>query len=177
MSKDDMKICYELARSHNVTLLVRYYDKFRESYTEVGTKNSNLVKRIYATCQIAHVWRCHTVANGYFYKCPQSYFLPKLLSHKKGIAVTQDGIRISNSRGFGEELLAYLNSTTPMAACRYCLGSVGKLFPHEQVRRTNWNEPQERSTEELLDPAHLMVLEEIDNGADNRCVSTERKLN
>lgn len=174
---DKMQVCREQARSHNVSLKVRFYDKFRESYSEIGTQNSTLIERIYSSCQIAHVWRCHTVVDGYFFKCPQSYFLPKKLSNKLNPVPAVDGVEISNRSTFGYELWAYLNGEDPLTTCSHCLGSVGKLFPHAQIRRIAWTEPQRHSTEDLIDKEHLLLLEERNKGADNLCVRNETKLN
>lgn len=146
------------ARLHNVVLEYYYFDNFRESYSEVGTKDTELVQRIYTTCKIAHTWHSHTIAEGYFYKCPQSLFLPKVIN-KNILKDAQDGIKISNSSEFGEELLAYLNATEPLKSCYHCLGSVGKLFPHEQIARSQWRSQQQYSTEELIDREYLAISE------------------
>lgn len=87
------------ARLHNVVLEYLYFDNFRESYSELGTKDTNLVQRIYSTCK-AHTWHSHTIAEGYFYKCSQSFFLSKeinneILSSKNGIQITRPPARIN----------------------------------------------------------------------------------
>jgi hypothetical protein len=43
-----------------------------------------------------------------------------------------DRIRITDSPEFAKDLLPYLESTEPLSSCYYCLGSLGKLFAHEQ---------------------------------------------
>ncbi|MGK7227975.1 radical SAM protein [Streptomyces hygroscopicus] len=67
------------ADKHGVRLTLAYYSHFRYSYAERGTEDDGLVRHIYDTCQIAHVWRCHTLYEGHFFKCPQSVFLPQVL--------------------------------------------------------------------------------------------------
>jgi hypothetical protein len=137
------------------------YEYFRESLSEFGTTDDELVKRIYRTCRIAHHWRCHTVQDGYFYKCPQSFFLPTKLGGSK-LRVEDNGIKIEDTAEFGQRLLNYLESQAQLPACRYCLGSVGKLFQHEQVSRKHWAEYQQRRTEDLIDIEYLELLEHIE---------------
>lgn len=158
LSREHLKKIEQKARLYNVALEYYYFDKFRESYSELGTRNSELVQRIYSTCKIAHIWRSHTIADGYFYKCPQSLFLPKIIN-KERMSPYKDGIKITDSNEFAQNLLAYLKSSEPLSSCNYCLGSVGKLFTHEQKPRIAWQEQQQFSTEELIDLGYLAASE------------------
>jgi len=47
------------AEKHGVRLRMKYFHYFRESYSELGTRDARLVERIYRTCQMANVWRCN----------------------------------------------------------------------------------------------------------------------
>ena len=145
----------ELAAEHSVTLTLHRYAEFRESHSEFGTTDRKLVQRIYDTCDIAHLWRCQTVINGVFYKCPEAYFLPVLRGEEP-----QDGLVLTAEGDLRERLLAYLNSAEALYACRFCLGTVGKAFPHQQVRRKAWRDPQRKPTEELIDYPYLAEREE-----------------
>jgi GTP 3',8-cyclase len=145
------------AIEHNVDLKILYFDSFRESYSELGTTDRNLIKRLYSTCQIAHVWQCHNVSDGYFYKCPQSLCIPRALKDIPLAKTADDGIKITDSGTFLSELQRYLESKEPLHACQYCLGSAGKLFPHEQEPRHIARAA--RSTEELVDIEFLETLE------------------
>jgi len=147
------------AKSHNVRLIIAHHNYFREAYSEIGTEDKDLVHRIYKTCKAAHVWRCHTVLNGYFFKCPQSAFIPQVLDSNTE-SFYKDGLRIVNSVDFGMQLLTFLESTSPLNSCRHCLGSVGKLFPQVQQVRREWRAPQQYPTEELLDEEFLITLEQ-----------------
>ena len=99
-----------------------YFDNFWESYSELGTKDTNLVQRIYSTYK-AHTWHSHTIAEKYFYKCPQSFFLSKEINNE--ILSSKNGIQITDSAEFAENLLVYLNSLEALLSCYHCLGSVG----------------------------------------------------
>jgi hypothetical protein len=147
---DDLDRCREAADATGTRLDVIRVEMFRESYSEVGTDDAALIRRIYQSCIIAHVWRCHTVANGVFYKCPQSYFLPKLLGTDPGM----DGVTIDEP-DLGRRLRAYLASPEPLAACRNCLGSAGRRFEHEQAPRAEFRRLQRSRTEDLIDPDYL----------------------
>jgi hypothetical protein len=139
-----------LSAEHGVEMTVHRYEQFRESHSEYGTEDLGLVRRIYNTCGIAHVWLCHAAINGVFYKCPESYFLPVLRGEDP-----RDGVVLTDDDDLGEQLLAHLNSPEPLYACRFCLGTVGLPFPHSQVKRREWRIPQQKPTEELIDYAYL----------------------
>lgn len=159
--KVDLKNLEEIeqkARLHNVVLEYFYFDNFRESYSELGTNDTELVQRIYTTCKIAHTWHSHTIAEGYFYKCPQSLFLPRVIDNDI-IKSDTNRIKIVDSTQFAQDLLAYLNATQALKSCYHCLGSVGKLFAHAQVPRSQWRSLQQYSTEELIDQEYLGISE------------------
>ena len=161
MSVEQLGHCQSKAKLHGGDLQLRCFDRFREAYSELGTKDKGLVRRIYNTCQAAHFWRCHNVSDGFLFRCPQSLFIPKLVNNDILAHPTIDGIKITDSPTFAGDLLAYLESPEPLASCYHCLGSVGKLFAHEQVSRRMWRLPQHYSTEELIDLEYLAALEEL----------------
>lgn len=154
------------ARANGVTLTVAYYSHFRYSYSELGTEDRDLVQRIYSTCQIAHVWRCHTVYAGHFFRCPQSVFLPRIFGRPHD--PWADGLRIEDGLEFAGRLRSYLTSRQPPLACRNCLGSVGRRMPHQQLRRADFRTPQQRPSEDLLDRDFLVQLR-VQPDADDGC--------
>ena len=60
-----------------------------------------------------------------------------------------------------------MTRSQPLEACKYCMGSVGKLHPHEQLPRTKWR-PLEKY-ENLLSREFLEVCEK-DVTADDGCL-------
>jgi hypothetical protein len=156
------------ARDHRVKLEIRQFTHFREPYSEVGTSNKQLVWRIFKTCQIAHVWQCHTIHDGRFYRCPQAVFLRAILIDAQ---LPDEGIVIGSSSDFGTRLKEYIERETSLAACTHCLGSVGKLYPHELIARNQWRQRQVEPTERLLDSAYLERLE-VDPKADFECIAS-----
>jgi len=134
-----------------VMVAVVYYTHFREGYSEIGTKDETLVRKIYDSCHIVHTWKSHAIVNGRFYKCPESYFISTGLDERFS-NVSPDGIKISDSLEFGNELLGFLETKEPLETCNACLGTSGKNVAHEQQRNKHlWKEWQKKPTEELID--------------------------
>jgi hypothetical protein len=155
LRQHQLEKCIDLARRHRVPLRYRRYETFQESYSEPGTDDPSLVNKIYLTCNNVHRWRCHTVAHGWFYKCAQSYTIPKGMTPDPaaGQAASQpNGIQIDDSPAFQGRLLSYLSSPEPLPACRNCLGSAGKYVEHQQVRRDGFRSVQCHPTEDLVHP-------------------------
>lgn len=157
LSEEASNLCLQRARSAGVELVFESKDDFRESYSELGTTNRRLVRAIYESCAVIHDWGCHTVALGRFYKCPQAYFLPKVVDACAGNQ-ERDSIRIADSEDFGRDLKAFLQSSRPLVSCGYCLGTSGCRFPQSQVRRVVFRKMQQRTAEELVDPALLVPI-------------------
>ncbi len=158
LSSNQKKEIRHKAALYNVDFQLTYMDNFRESYSELGSKNKELVERIYRTCKVAHIWRCHTVDNGYFYKCPQSLFIPQVIDSDR-LREHQEGIKITDSPEFFNDLLAYLKSREPLSSCYHCLGTAGKLVEHQQKSRKTWRAHQEYTIEEMIDMEYLSLLE------------------
>ena len=148
-SDDELDAIRRRAQDHAVHLLVRLAPTFRESYSEQGTNDGQLIERIYRTCEIVHVWRCHTVHEGVVYRCPQSYFLHR--PGAPGAHLPSDGLPIRRDEDFFAELYAYLNSPHGPVACRWCLGTVGRSLEHKQMSRSRWHTAQDAPSEELVD--------------------------
>jgi hypothetical protein len=93
-------------------------------------------------------------------------YLPKMLDGKFP-SPHIDGLKIIDSPTFGEELRAYLESPYPLVSCKYCLGTVGKLFPHSQVKRSEWRQLQQVKHEDMVDMEELAALEKnLNHGGD-----------
>ncbi len=158
LSSAQQQVAVTLAERHGTTLTLQYYDIFRESILDKPNKDRQLLKRVFDTCLIAHKWHCNTIEEGHFYKCPQAYLIPNSKDPESKLS-ERDGIRLQDLSGFEQSLYTYLKAPHPLAACRNCLGTVGREFPHEQVSRRKWNEFQGRPVEEMVDFDHLKALE------------------
>ena len=118
MTPKQVRTCHKKARRHGTILRMGIADEFRESHSEVGTKDISLIKKLYRTCLIVN---CHTIEKGFFFKCPPSVFLPRVLNTKFR-SPQIDGIKIVDSPSFGEELRTYLESPYPLASCKHWIG-------------------------------------------------------
>jgi organic radical activating enzyme len=142
LGRDELRACRAKAAAHGVPMVVTRVDRFRESYSEIGTEDQALVRRIYEACALK---TGHSIANGAFYKCPPSYFLPKAIG-----GLEDEGVRLDAS-DLGERLRAYLAASEPLSACGNCLGSAGRRFAQTQTARGEFRAHQQRPTEALLD--------------------------
>lgn len=152
----------DIAADYEVKFQVIRKEYFRIPYSETGTANTGLIHRIYRACRLAHLGYCHTVHQGYFYKCAPSLFLPLLHAGPP----SNDGIKIDDSKDFRQKLKRYLDSQGPLGACRHCLGSAGKRIAHHQVHRNQWRQHQKETTESLLDYDSLNVTELVMEAAE-----------
>jgi hypothetical protein len=159
MGVQKLKLYQRRARQYGVDLELRYVDCFREPCSELGTKDIQLIGRIYRTCRTAHLWRCHTVCEGYIFRCPQSVFIPRVLRGGSETNGVRDGLRIADRTTFADDLLAFLLSTSPLDSCRYCLGTVGRRFAPVQESQILPRAP--RSTEALVDWEYLNEIERM----------------
>jgi organic radical activating enzyme len=163
----DMEYIKKMApmlEERKVMVLVANYSHFREGYTEVGTKDEKLVKKIYDSCHIVHTWKSHAIVNGRFYKCPESYFISNGLKERFSSS-NPEGIEISDDSDFSKRLLDFLEAKKPLETCKVCLGTSGKNVVHEQQRnKILWRDWQKKPTEELIDYEQMeRCREEIEN--------------
>jgi hypothetical protein len=149
LEAETLRECRRSSQAHSVDLRVVRVREFRESYSEIGSGDREVIQRIYDTCHEAHIWRCHTVANGSFYKCPQSYFLGKLLHDGR------DGLTLRPASDLRKRLFTYLQNPEPLASCTNCLGTAGRRFSHTQAKRAQFRQHQARPTEDLIDHRYL----------------------
>ncbi|MCI9439377.1 MAG: radical SAM protein [Lachnospiraceae bacterium] len=120
---------------------------FRESIAQNQTQNDSIISMVYNSCVSAHAWRYLTVNNGRLYRCPQSLVFAESTSDYDD---SIDIYRIVSTNN----LLKFLENNNPCKACSQCLGSVGKLFPHEQIKRKDWFATLPLCPEEGIDFAY-----------------------
>lgn len=147
------------ARKHSVRMEAFSFDRFRATFSAQGTTDTTLVKRIYNSCEIANLWGCHTVFGKYFYKCPQAIYAPQIPGTRATHDFTEDGVPLDKKEGLFGKLYDYLDSDEPLKACGYCLGTVGKMRPHQFVKPEEWAAYHDVPAEELIDYERLEELE------------------
>jgi hypothetical protein len=158
LTDEQLRDCLDKAKQYDVTLYVYYYEQFRPTFVMKGYEHPDLANRVYQQCYLAHTWGCHIVHEGYFYKCPQSVYVPKALGlpsdHCKA-----DGIKLEDSPDFIHKLFEYLSSDKPLNACSHCLGNYGKERPHTIIKRKDWLPANHVYAESLLDIEKLQQSE------------------
>jgi hypothetical protein len=144
---ENVLLAKKKAESFGKKLTVCNYDQFRATFGLQGTSDANLVNKIYAACKIANVWGCHAVRDGFFYKCPQSIYIPIMT----GLSADANRMSIIDGASFPSDLLEFINSPEPLAACAYCVGTVGKQETSTLLPRGSWHDHIDEKLEELID--------------------------
>jgi hypothetical protein len=124
-----------LGKVHGTKIDFRDKPKFQKFMLNSVNKDAELVQRIFNCCKVAHVWKCHTIHDGWYYKCPVPMYVEERLA-KVGAALRSkhiDGVRIRGNANLQTDLLAYLDSRVPLAACHGCLGTAGKEAASAQL--------------------------------------------
>ena len=153
-----LKVLKEKAARFRVKLQLWHYDNFSCTFALRGTANKELVERIYRSCRQTNILGCHSIYQGFFYKCPQAIFIAKL-AEDAGLTVQQNGFRLTDSPSFSRDLINYLTSAEPLDACRYCLDNVGKNRQHSMISKNDWLAHHNYPTEELIDMDKLGAFE------------------
>jgi hypothetical protein len=133
----DLAALRRVADRHHVRLHIRWTPTFRHTLLDSRHTDAALVQRIYRRCDLAHRWSCHTVRDGYYYKCSPAPFLEPRLARQGTIVAnrSRDGVRLHDNPHLRAELARYLADPQPLEACHYCLGSSGREFAHQQLAR------------------------------------------
>jgi hypothetical protein len=126
------------------------FPQFRLTFTRVRTEDDALVAQIFDACKMAHVWGCHAYRDGRIFRCPQSIYTGSMSGD-----AAPEGLALHDGAGFAQELLAFLNGTAPLAACRHCVGSCGRKIEHALLPRGSWAEDAAMPAAEMLDRALL----------------------
>lgn len=147
------------AQHHHIRLIAYKFDRFRVTFSLRGTRDPELAERIFRTCEMAHLWGCHTIAEGHFFKCAQSIYVPQIPGCAASHPETTDGISLAAGEGLFDRLYRYLSSDKPLRACGFCLGTVGKTRPHRLVDPKSWPNEFDAPAEELIDFDRLDQLE------------------
>lgn len=150
-TEEILALAEKKTRSLGKKLTVYHYDDFRATFSLRGTDDTGLVSKIYAACKIANLWGCHAVKDGYFYKCPQSIYIPELTGKRHA----DDRVEIVDDVGFRARLHAFLNSPTPLAACTHCVGTVGIQETHALLPKDACRQHIDKRSEDLVDPRWL----------------------
>jgi organic radical activating enzyme len=121
----------EISRKHGVPFNIEYKQTFREAHLKAPNHDPARNQEIFRTCRITHVYSCHTIHDGYYFKCS----LAEILRRTANIPKSVDGIPL-HAPDLRQRLEAYLARKDPLATCAWCYGSTGKSYAHRQLTRT-----------------------------------------
>ncbi len=125
-----------LAKQHDVVLNIKPVSEFSRVLREDAVKSDEQVRSTYDACWLRH--RCLIVREGVFFKCTRAAYFRDFMARLHAQPVCppdpNDGVAL-DAVDFDERLLAYLNRTDPLTACRYCHGGDGPREAHVQLRK------------------------------------------
>jgi cyclic pyranopterin phosphate synthase len=150
MPEDVIQWIRDKARKHGVEIEFLRFTQFRVQFSTRENQDENLTRRVFSTCRMANLWHCDSVHDGYFYRCPQSVYIPQLTGREND-TFEHDRVRIEDSRRFRQQLAAFRQSPEPLSACRYCLGTAGRTREHQLERKNRWGLTIEGAVEEMVD--------------------------
>jgi organic radical activating enzyme len=132
---DLKKLARSLEESGRSRLEVANVTRFQHQLLNDPIHDPSLVQRTFLRCKDAHSRSCHTVYDGRYYKCAKAPLLEPRLAGC-GIKISNrvdDGVALHGNPCLSEDLIRYLQSSDPLTACRWCLGTDGKSFSHQQL--------------------------------------------
>lgn len=143
--------CARLCRAHDVKLHIEHTRAFDQTLIGKRIDDHRLVNAIYRACHTATV--CHTVHEGRFYKCPMAPIMASWLALRKidFDSPASDGVALHDNPTLRADLERYLESSVPLAACSYCLGSSGESVPHRQLNRAGCASWRDEDGQALID--------------------------
>ena len=105
----------ERAAESGTVLDVAEYSAFRTTLVTEPHPRGRHHKLNFRTCMNAHLFHCHLVHAGWFYKCACPAYLDEYLgaTNQKGYDRTQDGFDIHGARDLRNELWLFLTDATP----------------------------------------------------------------
>jgi hypothetical protein len=148
-----------MGRKHRVKVWYKITDTFTRRVLNSENRDGELVREIYSDCYQRK--SCHSIYNGRYYKCASGPFVPEWL-RRLGVDApdfSADGVPLHGNANLRQDLEEYLNSDTPLTACRFCLGGSGKSFENRQLNDDgiqDWLAERHTDVRALIDPERLV---------------------
>ncbi|HXQ09984.1 MAG TPA: radical SAM protein [Caulobacteraceae bacterium] len=149
LNQRTIELAFDKGAHRGTAVVLNSFDTFRYTFTTVANSDAAQVRKIFAACKIATIWGCHALYKGSVYRCPQSIYVRSFAP-----GAPQEGIELADDDEFQARLLAFLNATEPLDACRHCFGTCGAKIPHSLVARKAW-----RAGLDDVDPSEMVDLE------------------
>lgn len=129
---------------------VEEWKYFRTAETLVENKDEKLVRKIWNSCYVKD--GAHAIYKGYYVRCAASQHKGQFLKNMRvagaeNLLVPGTGGLNLNIADLEGALVKYINSDTPLEACKWCLGVSSKRIQH--LQRDEQNQSRVRTKEEL----------------------------
>jgi hypothetical protein len=139
-----------ICEKKKIDLNYHFVDGFFLSLLNQPIDDPGVVQEVFDACKNAHVWSCHAVYEGRFYKCSIAPFQEQRLASLgiKAEIQNKDGVQLHDNPNLREDLEQYLADKTPLRACTWCLGSSGPTVEHRQLNKAGrqaWLDEDHRS--------------------------------
>ena len=143
-----------LAEQMNVFVGVYVRREFRHALVNYAIEPDEVVRAIHHSC-LLRVY-CHTVYDGRYYRCPRAHTLePRMRIIGRTLKNRPcDGVSLHFNPNLRDDMVDYLGESTPLVACKYCLGTVGAMFPVTQMNSAQLRAEQQAAPDplSLVDP-------------------------
>lgn len=141
------------ARDHGTKIVYDRVTGFRQMLVYNRNENDQAVDAVYRSCFSAV--NCHTVYEGKYFRCSRSNSLSRRMSLVgRSVNEPREYVDLFESQDLAADLRRYIGESTPLKACRYCLGNIGKRVPARQLTKAEIQQgmtPQHETPEDLLD--------------------------
>ncbi len=123
------------AKEHGTKIVYDYVTGFRKMLVYKPIESDQIVDAVFRSCFSAV--NCHTVYEGKYYRCSRSNSLSMRMS-LAGLSVNDsiEYVDLFESQDLATDLTRFIGESTPLEACRYCLGNIGERVPARQLTYT-----------------------------------------
>lgn len=147
-----------MGKKHHVKIEYNYMNAFTQRLLNTANDDDELVQEIYTNCYQRS--GCHSIYGGKIFQCATGPFIPKWLEEVGAPAedFSNDGISLHGPGNLRKQIKEYLARDEPLAACRYCMGGIGKPFENHQLNKAG---VKEWLTEEHTDVHALIDMQKL----------------
>lgn len=119
----------QMACAHRAELSYVNVDRFRHIVGAAARTSERLVRHVFEGCE--YKTYTHSVSGGRLFRCAPSVNLRAASFH----VADSDSVDLLGGAHTGDAVAGFLQSSVPLSACRYCLGSSGGTFPHTMASK------------------------------------------
>lgn len=136
----DLAALQKKCAQHDVVLWHKETNEFQLSLINRRIDDDAVVAEVFSQCAYAHVWSCHTIYEGRYFKCSPAPFVPARLALQHQTLPNAEGDSVDLHAPADRDALRaaldqYLASKQPLAACHHCLGHLGRDEASRQLNK------------------------------------------